>query len=205
MNEQARARYERLLDPDVLRGSLIGAAVVVTVFEVFRASITDRLLDFYAMEWDKNGPKESAEYQLRVGTRHKNRLEAALDWHLESGVLDQDDLTVIRGVRATRNKLAHEMATWATQEGLTDEIAEQLGELIIVLDKVESWWIVNVEMAVDDEFSELDVDVDQVFPGQLLWIQILLNVALGDESESRRYIDEFRARIRADHRNTAGD
>ena len=53
--------WERFLDPDVLRQSLFLATMFTTAFEILKNSIVDRVRDFYADGFDKNGPSVGAE------------------------------------------------------------------------------------------------------------------------------------------------
>lgn len=85
-------RWERFLDPDVVKSSLFLATMFITAFEILKNSAIDRLRNFYANGWDETGPIISTEYQSRVLSRNKSVLYASFDWLQESGAIDSEDL-----------------------------------------------------------------------------------------------------------------
>jgi hypothetical protein len=90
-----------------------------------------------------------------------------------------------------RNELAHTL-TATLFHGLPAEIAERLGEMVSLLDKIERWWIVNVEIATDPNLKDEEIDEAQVIPGPIMGLRLLLDIALGSEEESKKRLDEFK-------------
>jgi hypothetical protein len=69
MNNAAE-NWERFLDPDVLRPSLLSATMFITAFEVLKDCIVDRVRGFYTLGWgDKTAT--SHEYEQSVLVRDK--------------------------------------------------------------------------------------------------------------------------------------
>jgi len=58
------------------------------------------------------------------------------------------------------------------------------------LNKIEKWWIVNVEIPINSDIHEKEIDENGIIPGPVISLQIMLKVALGSEEESRRYLSE---------------
>lgn len=205
MDDDPRISYERLLDPDQLRGTLIAAAIFVLSFETLRTAVVERLQTFFADGWSQGGRILGEEYEREVRSRDKNLFRASLAWHRERGVIDDSDLAKLDAARVSRNKLAHEMARWMTEEGLTQQLAVQLGDIINVLDEIENWWIVNLEMAIDADFDDVDVDPDDVIPGPVFGLRLMMEVALSAPDESRRYTEEFRRMAKSVQPNDGDD
>lgn len=145
MNNAAE-NWERFLDPDFLRPSLLSATMFITAFELLKDSIVDRVRDFYTLGWgDKTAM--SPEYEKEVLTRDKKRrpLAASLDWLHEHRAIDEADLEIFRRLTDVRNQLAHELFRVVTGQ-VPSEHDSQFPALIALLRKVEVWWIVNVEI-----------------------------------------------------------
>lgn len=57
--------WERVLNPDVLRPSLLSATMFIAAFEILKDCIIDRVRDFYTLNWcDKNA--RTPEYEKEV-------------------------------------------------------------------------------------------------------------------------------------------
>ena len=117
MNDNAD-RWERFLDPDVVRPSLFMATMFITTFEILKDSVVDRIRDFFTNGWDENGPIVGDDYKVEVVARNKSVLYASLDWLCERGAIDTADLQTFEGLKNTRNLLAHELFNVVT--GQTD-------------------------------------------------------------------------------------
>lgn len=75
--------------------------------------------------------------------------------------------------------------------GLPSELPERFAEMVALLDKIERWWIVNVELATDQDVKGQEVDQEGIIPGPIISLRLMLEIALGSEEESRKYINEF--------------
>ncbi len=106
------------------------------------------------------------------------------------GAIDDKDLERLEYIKDCRNTLAHEMLIFASS-GVDFDVAAAFEEMIGLLRKIEIWWFENLEMAIDPEAYPEDLDLDQVIPGPIWSIQILIDVALGPEGEARKYYDDF--------------
>lgn len=82
------------------------------------------------------------------------------------------------------------MLTFASS-GVDFDVTEAFNEMIGLLHKIEIWWFENLEMAIDPEAYPEDLDLEQVIPGPVWSLQMLIDVALGTEDEARKYYDHF--------------
>lgn len=69
---------------------------------------------------------------------------------------------------------------------------EQFIDLMALFHKIDLWWIKNVELATNPDFDGQDIKDEDITPGSTLMIRLLMDVAMGDESASSYYIEEWR-------------
>jgi hypothetical protein len=183
--------YEALLNPSELRSSLILIALYVLAFESFRDGAIDHVHSLYWYGVDENGHKyDENEYRAKVLSRHKSEFQACLMWYQEVGALTAEDLGLIDKLRKIRNRLVHELPTLLG----TSELAPKLGtfqELLQVFRKLEVWSVINLELEFDDEWRGKDVPEDEIIPGRILMMQMLLDVSFGDEEKAWSYYNHL--------------
>lgn len=175
----ATESWERFLDPDVLRPSLLSVTMFITAFELLKDCIIDRVRDFYTLGWE-NKTDTSSEYELAVLARDKKRrpLTASLDWLREHHAIDEADLEIFTHLADVRNQLAHELFSVVTGQ-VTSEYESQFPSLIALLHKIEVWWIVNVEIPTNPDYDGHEIDEAGITPGRLISLQMLIEVASG--------------------------
>jgi hypothetical protein len=76
-------------------------------------------------------------------------------------------------------------------KGIELQHLEAFGKLIHLLNKIEVWWILNVEIPTNEDFADKQIDESHIIPGPIAMLQVLLDVALGDEERSKFYYQEF--------------
>ena len=59
--------------------------------------------------------------------------------------------------------------------------------LLALLLKIEKWWFINFEAAINPEMFPKDSDPNDVIPGVILTFQLMLDIALGNEPEGEGY------------------
>ncbi len=175
----AHDNWERFLNPDVLRPSLLSATMFITAFEILKDCIIDRVRDYYTLNWgDKTA--RTPEYEKEVLARdNRNRpLPASLDWLLEHQALDEADIQTFKRLTDIRNQLAHKLFNVVTGQAVS-EYDSQFSVLIALLRKVEVWWIVNVEIPTNPDYDGQEIDEAGITPGALISLQMLIEVASG--------------------------
>jgi hypothetical protein len=198
MKETTRLAWERFLNPDILRQNLILASLYIAYYEILKDSIIGRLKDFFAREWTKEGPMESETYNVKVLTRNKSSIYASLSWLIENKVIDKNDFESFEHIKKCRNELAHEL-TELINKGIELQHLEAFGKLIHLLNKIEVWWILNVEIPTNEDFADKQIDKSHIIPGPIAMLQVLLDVALGDEERSKFYYQEFTNLIKSNN------
>ncbi len=172
-------RWERFLDPEVVRPSLFVATMFITTFEILKNSIVDRLRDFYSIGWSEEGSTVSPEYEATVLARNKSAVYASLSWLHEHQVINDEDLRTYELLKKTRNLLAHRLFEVVTGQAESNH-TDQFRVLVELVRKIEVWWIVNVEIAINADYADTEVDEEGIIPGSILSLQMLLEVVGGN-------------------------
>lgn len=186
---EVRDQWEAFLTPAVMQERLVSASLYITSYEMLKDSIIGRIRDFYCIGVDTSGPKISTDYQNKVLTLNKNPLYASLRWLQDSEVIDQTDLQIFEELKALRNLLAHELSE-IVLAGKEVALSEHMAKLMSLLRKIEVWWVINVEIATDPDFDGQEVDPDDITPGPILIMRLMLEVLSGNVSLLERFKSE---------------
>jgi hypothetical protein len=190
MDEKVKASWERTLHPETLKTNIITASIFSMAFEMLKSSIIEKIESFFIDGFDENGTIVSSEYKEKVLSLNRSPLYASLKWLQDMDAVDDKDIERFEHIKKCRNTLAHEMLTFASS-GVDFDVAEAFGEMIALLRKIEIWWIENFEMAINPEAYPENLDLEQVIPGPVWSLQMLIDVALGPEEDARKYYDHF--------------
>ncbi|OOE37584.1 hypothetical protein BZG06_16435 [Salinivibrio kushneri] len=190
MDEKVKASWERALHPETLKTNIITASIFSMAFEMLKSSIIEKIEGFFTNGFDENGMIVSPEYKEKVLSLNRSPLYASLKWLQDMHAIDDKDLERFEHIKKCRNTLAHEMLTFASS-GVDFDVAEAFEEMVGLLRKIEIWWFENLEMAIDPDAYPEDLDLEQVIPGPVWSLQMLIDVALGPEEEARKYYDHF--------------
>jgi hypothetical protein len=173
----------KFLHPETLKMNLILSSCFLAGYECLKDAIVDRLRSFYVNGFDQNGLKLSPEYNTEVLALDpkKNALKASITWLLNNQIIDVADCEAIERINLHRNELAHDLPQFlATAER---EIQIHLFEEIMRLaTKIERWWIINFELAINPDHDGREVDEDKIISGGMLFLQLLLGIATGVNS-----------------------
>jgi hypothetical protein len=195
MNDKSQTSWETFLNPAILRPTLIIASVYIAAFELLKAAITDQIRSFYTSGFDQNGWRIGPKYQSEVLSKNPSPVYASLEWLKEAKAIDDADVAAFKRVKKLRNELVHTL-TQLLSQGLPADLAERFSEMVSLLDKIERWWIVNVEIPTNPDLEGEEIDEAKVIPGPVIVLRLLVEIALGSEEESRQYINEFIKRTR---------
>jgi hypothetical protein len=190
MDEKVKASWERALHPETLKTNIITASIFSMAFEMLKNSIIDKIEGFFTNRFDENGVIVSPEYKEKVLSLNRSPLYASLKWLQNIEAIDDKDLERFEHIKRCRNTLSHEMLTFASS-GVDFDVAEAFNEMILLLRKIEIWWFENVDMEINPEAYPKDLDLEQVIPGPVWSLQMLIDVALGPEEKARKYYDLF--------------
>ncbi|MEN8426900.1 DUF4145 domain-containing protein [Acinetobacter schindleri] len=185
-----REQWESFLNPEVFKDRLINISMYITIYEMLKDSIINRLKDFYIMTLigarDLEGEEE---YRSKVLSRRKNHLYASISWLIEHEVINEVDKENIEALKNYRNYLAHEMSDIVFNGEIKDLMKNFLCAYQLV-HKIENWWIINFEMAINPDFTDAnleDIDIDNIQSGKKLMIDMALSVLSGSEELLKKF------------------
>jgi len=92
--------------------------------------------------------------------------------------------------------LAHRLFSMLGSEVTPPDFAKRFQEMAALLRKIEVWWIKEVEIPTNPDFDGQEISENGIVPGRVMGLQLLCDIALGDEDRSRFYIEEFRKRAK---------
>lgn len=190
MDEKVKASWERALHPATLKTNIITASIFSMAFEMLKSSIIEKIEGFFTNGFDENGMIVSPEYKEEVLSLNRSPLYASLKWLQNMNAIEENDLERFEHIKKCRNTLAHEMLTFASS-GVDFDVAEAFDAMVGLLRKIEMWWFESFEMEIDPEAYPEDLDLEQVIPGPVWSLQMLIDVALGPEEEACKYYDHF--------------
>ena len=192
MDPHIRQSWEEFLDPDVVRPRLIAASVYIAAFEVLKDAIVGNIRDFFMTGFDESGDKINPEYLAEVLARNRSPVHASLAWLKEHHAIDDHDVATFDRVKVCRNVLAHKLLSALVTDGLPPAFSQCFSDMVALVRKIEVWWITNVEIPTNPDFDGADVDSSEIVPGPVMTIELLMEIALGDDKRRRSYFDEFR-------------
>ena len=185
MHPDVKQAWECFLNPETLRPRLITASLYIAGFEFLKeTTIIGRIRDFMCL---RNEGGITPAYKTEVLARNKSPVYASLDWLKEMEAIQQADIEAFDRIKACRNRLAHELLSIVASEGLPTDLGNHYVEMIALLGKIERWWTMNVEIPCNPDYDGREVREEDVTPGSLLIMQLLVDIALGNEEDSRSY------------------
>ena len=195
MEDNTNLSWERFLNPEILRTNLIVAGLFIAAFEMLKDSIIGRIRDFFTNGFDETGRIISDDYKSKVLSLNRSPLYASLSWLKGMNVINDKDIEEFEMIKNCRNEIAHEIASYISKEPKIDPLP-LFSKITMLLDKIEKWWILNVEIPVNPDFDGENIEEDGVVPGNIMAIRLLTDIALGSEEESKVYYEEIMKRRR---------
>ena len=191
MSDKSDKAWDDFLNPDVIRPKLIVASLYIAAYEMLSNLIVDRIKSFYTTGFDASGPRIDPKYYVEVRSKNSSPVYASLQWLKESSAIDDSDIAVFGNVKRARNELAHEIMNLLAKE-LPSDLHTRFAEMVSLIEKVEKWWIINVEIPATPDFDGHDIDEKDIICGPVIAIKLLIDVALGSDEDARSHLSEFR-------------
>lgn len=195
MNDNQKS-WEKFLNPDSLRSNIKLISLFICIFEMFKDGMVEKPkmlfanMESFDVEQGKIVYGISDGYKKEVLSKSKHTDEATLLWLKESEAIDDSDIGKYHKIRKYRNELTHNMIEFLT---LHDREFDEniLNDLIDLYNKIEKWWFKYFELSVQPEILPDGADPDEVIPGPMLTIRLMLEIALGAEPTKGFYYKEF--------------
>ena len=187
-------QWEAFLNPNIIRPKLISAGLFLVGHEMLLNTIKRHPVSFFSDSWTVDGPEVGPDYEKEVLARDpKNKRDAlrgSIAWLRMMDVISADDEAAIKVVTDARNELAHEM-TAMVSGSKPPNFAKHFETLMGLVQKIEKWWIINVELSTNPDFDGQEIDEDGIVSGPSWIMHMLGQVALGEGDEAWALYREF--------------
>jgi hypothetical protein len=191
MDKSVGDQWKRFLTPEILRSNLIIASVYISAYEILKDSIIERIRDFYWTGWNSGtGDIIDPSYESEVLSKNRSPLYASLQWLKEADAISDKDLETFDIVKEYRNNIAHGISKLIIN-GPPSDLPERFSDMVSLLNKIEKWWIVTVEIPLNEELAGKEIDEEGIIPGPVASIRMMADVALGTNEQAEYYIQEF--------------
>jgi hypothetical protein len=192
LREKALQGWAKFLNPESLKSNLITASIFLAAYETLKASVIDRIRNFFTYEFDENGGVVSEDYESEVlsldTNKNKSPLRASLLWLKQRSVISATDIELVDNIRNHRNELAHNLPEFLTTVD-ADVNVNFLYQIYNLVAKIDCWWIKEVEISANSDFDTQEVDDIDIQSGTMLFIQMMVKIAAGEDSSI--FWDEF--------------
>jgi len=179
--------WVKFLNPETLRANLVSASLFIASYEYFKGCVVDRARSFFTSGFDGSGFLSSEEYKTEVLSLSKHgQLHATLLWFKRMEAINDADVENFERIREYRNEVVHKLQGYLT-ESRRQLDTNKFDDLLSLLMKIEKWWFINVEVAIDPDILPEEADPENVAPGSVLSIQLMHDIALGREPEPGYY------------------
>ncbi|WP_249325865.1 hypothetical protein [Simiaoa sunii] len=167
------------------------AALFVMNCECLKDYVISQVKGFYCddlyFENDEAIYIESEAYKQEVRTLDKQLENASLKWFMESEAVTQEDFDNYQKIRKRRNEINHELLK-NLNIGFTEDDIKLFVTLTNLYEKIDRWWINEIEIPTSaDEIPE-DYDRDGVCGGQAIVLSIINDIVLGNGGEKYKNI-----------------
>lgn len=112
----------------------------------------------------------------------KNVENASLKWFMDVKAITQEDYDTYQKIRRRRNDITHELLK-NLSFGFSEEDVQLFADMLKIYNKLDKWWINEIEIPISaDDISE-DYDGDGVCGGQALMLSIINEIVFGNAGD----------------------
>lgn len=181
--------WNNILNEDILKSNINFAALFVLNFECLKDYIITQPRDFYSDVAIKDGKlccEETEEYKKEVRSLEKNIENASLRWFMNADAITEEDYNLYQKLRERRNDITHELLK-NLNNGFNETDAKLYVKLLELYQKIDKWWINEIEIPISGEVLPDGYDPEQVLGGQAMILSIINDIIFDNNKE--RYKD----------------
>lgn len=170
--------YAKLLSPELTKAHLMAAGIYLTAYELLKSAIINPIKNFYIGGLFENNTSIKKRYETEVISLHKNIFEASCKWLLKIEAITPDDIQTMADIRILRNHIAHQLPDFLVDDDVNIQI-DDLKKIQKILSKIDMWWIRNVELSANPDYSPIDYEEIQswnVRSGPMLLVSYLISL-----------------------------
>ena len=177
--------WTKFLTPAVLRHNLILCSLYLAAYELLKISVIDHLKNFFS-DWSQDGTRQlGQDYRKHVSVLNpKDSFHASCLWFKQNGALNDDDLAELERIRKHRNAIAHELPSFISDVDYEVD-RERLLALKRLVEKIERWWIREVEISGSPDYDGVEVKDEDITPGTVIAVDLIMKLAFdsGDDTQ----------------------
>lgn len=107
---------------------------------------------------------------------------ASLKWFMDAEAITQEDYDIYQNIRKRRNDIIHELLK-ILNVGFGEEDAQLFADMLRIYNKLDKWWINEIEIPTSADDIPKDYDRDGVCGGQALMLLIINEIVFGNERD----------------------
>lgn len=192
--------WANILDENILKANVSFAALFVMNYECLKDYIISQVKLFYSHDISfENGEiicTESESYKRQVKSLDRKIENASLKWFIESGAITQEDYNNYQKIRKRRNEITHELLK-NLNIGFTEDDVQLFVILTGIYEKVDKWWINEIEIPTSADKIPEDYDRNAVCGGQAMVLSIINDIVLGNGG--KKYKDILNILLKQDY------
>ena len=112
----------------------------------------------------------------------RNLENASLKWFIDAGAITQEDYDTYQNIRRRRNDITHELLK-NLNVGFCEEDAQLFADMLRIYNKLDQWWINEIEIPTSADDIPEDYDRDGVCGGQALMLSIINEIVFGNAGD----------------------
>lgn len=187
--------WNNILNEDVLKFNINFAALFVLNFECLKDYIITQPRTFYSDVLIKDGElccEETEEYKKEVRSLEKNIENASLRWFMNTDAITEEDYNLYQELRERRNDITHELLK-NLNNGFNETDAKLYVKLLELYQKIDKWWINEIEIPISGEVLPDEYDSEQVLGGQAIILSIINDIIFDNNKERyKNLLDELK-------------
>jgi hypothetical protein len=186
--------FENILNPEILNLNLKIISMFIAIYESFKEAIVENVKDFYCTGFSEGKLIYSHEYEQKVlgkiESKENRQIRATILWFFDHDAINESDMKKFIEITDERNRLTHDMFN-VLSVGLTTRTLDLLLDMLKLYEKMEKWWIVNIEIPADlDLLVGLDkVDINSTMSLKVEFLKIMTEAVLTD---TKKYYEIYK-------------
>ncbi len=182
------------------QNNIINSILFILIFESLKNLIIEELRGFYCNSYNLNKNKisiiESKQYKQKVRSLNSaNIFYASLQWFQNHDAISESDVQVIKQIEKCRNNdIVHNYFTVLTN-GLSQEYLSLLSQMIQIYDKLDSWWVYNIEADWDEIPNPESVKEEDCHSMDVVMLHVILDILNGNANQYSDWPEQIKAAV----------
>lgn len=178
---------KKITTSKIQKRNLILASLLLSAFETLKYVLVNRPNGFFRMMVDSRTKQYEVSDEFKKDlleickelpkSEHGNQFLVMSHWFKKHDGLDDPDIEILDEIRLYRNEVAHELLKFLIDSDYDVDI-DFLFKIRKIVEKVDIWWIKEVELPINPDFDGIEVKDSDIQSGNLFILDHLLSIAL---------------------------